>query len=117
MGANIMDYIALAKAGYKKADIDKIIALSEQETAKPEEQPGATDSNIEQPASPEAEKPAEKEVEADAPVKEEIDYKELYEKSQEDLKKAQALNRSGDNSGKNNVDSEKDLMELIGSYM
>lgn len=117
MGIGIIDYITLAKAGYKKAEIDEIIAHSkEEEAVKPEEQLGAN--TVDNPvSSPEAEKPTEKVEETTKSKEDEINYKELYEKSQEDLKKAQAANRAGDNSGNRSEDPEKDLRALIGSYL
>ena len=115
MGLNISDIVALAKAGYKPAEVKELIALSEKETQpKPEEQPGATAATSEPTTeSPEPIKASENEAKAAEPEKEEIDYKELYEKSQQDLKKAQEANRSADNSGKAPEDAMKDLLETI----
>ena len=115
MGLNISDIVALAKAGYKPAEVKELIALSEKESQpKPEEQPGATAAPIEPTTeSPEPEKAPENAEKAEEPKKEEIDYKELYEKSQQDLKKAQEANRSADNSGKAPEDTMKALLETI----
>ena len=114
MGVSIKDYIALAKAGYKKADIDQIIALSEKsEPEKPEEQQAATAENHD-PATVSAEPTeAPENVEPEEGQKEVIDYKELYEKAQEDLKKAQAVNRSIDNSAKQPEYTYDDLLQTI----
>lgn len=115
MGLNISDIVALAKAGYKPAEVKELIALSEKEMQpKPEEQPGATAAPLKPTTeSPEPVKASENEAKAAEPEKEEIDYKELYEKSQQDLKKAQEANRSADNSGKASEDPMKDLLETL----
>lgn len=116
MGASIMDYLILAKAGYKKADIDQIITLSKQEEeTNPEGQQAAT-ANIEnKTASAEPLQASEKE-EKPEPAQEEIDYKSLYEKSQEDLKAAQAANRTIDNSP-NLEDRSAELKSIVASYL
>jgi len=114
MGLNLSDIVALAKAGYKPNEVKELIALSKEETSAPEEQPGATAATSEpKTESPEPEKASENEVKDDANQKEEINYKELYEKSQQDLKKAQEANRSADNSGNTSADPMKDLIETI----
>ena len=115
MGLSIMDYLALAKAGYKRADIDQIIALSKEDEAKPEEQPAASVSHEETKtdgAEP-TEAPEKEDLPKDPP-EEEIDYKSLYEKSQEDLKTAQALNRGKDSS--ENKPDPNDLKDVFASY-
>lgn len=115
MGLNISDIVALAKAGYKPAEVKELIALSEKDSQpKPEEQPGATAAKSEPTTeSPEPKKAPENAEKAEEPKKEEINYKELYEKSQQDLKKAQEANRSADNSGKAPEDTMKALLETI----
>lgn len=115
MGLSIPDIVALAKAGYKPGDVKELITLSEKVSdPKPEEQPAAT-AEPSNPAteSAEPEKAPENAEKAEEPKKEEIDYKELYEKSQLDLKKAQEANRSADNSGKAPEDTMKALLETI----
>lgn len=117
MGVSIGDLITLAKAGYTPAQVKELITLSEKaEQTIPEEQQAATAPTIEattvsaEPvkATENVEKPAE-------PEKEEINYKELYEKSQEDLKKAQAQNRGADAS-QNEPDPVTDLKSVISSF-
>lgn len=111
---SIKDYIALARAGYKKADIDQIIALSEKpETENPEEQQAATADNI-IPATASAEPvKAPENASPEEGQEEVIDYKALYEKSQEDLKAAQAFNRSQDASKNVPEYSYEDLQNAI----
>lgn len=118
MGVSITDLITLAKAGYTPAQVKELITLSEK-AAEPqhEEQPGATAG----PSDPATESPEplgapEKEVKAPEPEKKEIDYKELYEKSQADLKLAQEANRKTDVSGNASADPEKDLKTIFSSY-
>lgn len=115
MGLSLSDLVSLAKAGYTPANVKELIALSEKsEPVKPEEQQSAAAAPIE-PTTAGAEhvEATEKEAEPDKTEEKEIDYKELYEKSQEDLKKAQAVNRSADNSGKQPEYSFNDLLQTI----
>ena len=118
MGVSISDLIALAKAGYTPAQVKEIITLSEKEPdPKHEEQPGATAGNVDPTTeSPEPLGATVKEAPDQEPKKEEINYKELYEKSQEDLKKAQAQNRGADASANNPSDPMGDLIGIFSSY-
>lgn len=118
MGVSITDLIALAKAGYTPGQVKELIALSEKEPeTKHEEQPGATAPIIEETtASPEPLGATEKEVQTQEPEKVEINYKELYEKSQEDLKKAQEANRKTDVSTNQQADPTKHLLDIFASY-
>ena len=118
MGVSIGDLITLAKAGYTPAQVKELITLSEKaDPAKPEEPQGAAPAPLEpKSVSPEPERAPEKEAQPEEPKKEEINYKELYEKSQEDLKKAQAQNRGADASLNNPADPEKDLLAVFSSY-
>ena len=115
MGLSLSDLVSLAKAGYTPANVKELIALSEKsEPVKPEEQQSAAAANVEPTtASAEPTEATEKEAEPEKTEEKEIDYKELYEKSQKDLKKAQETNRSADNSGKTSEDVMKDLLETI----
>lgn len=115
MGLSLSDLVSLAKAGYTPANVKELIALSEKsEPVKPEEQQSAAAANVEPTtASAEPTEATEKAAEPEKTEEKEIDYKELYEKSQEDLKKAQAVNRSADNSGKQPEYSFNDLLQTI----
>ena len=115
MGLSLSDLVSLAKAGYTPTNVKELIALSEKsEPVKPEEQQSAAAANVEPtPASAEPTEATAKEAEPEKTEEKEIDYKELYEKSQEDLKKAQAVNRSADNSGKQPEYSFNDLLQTI----
>ena len=115
MGLSLSDLVSLAKAGYTPANVKELIALSEKsEPVKPEEQQSAAAATDEPTtASAEPTEATEKEAEPEKTEEKEIDYKELYEKSQEDLKKAQAVNRSADNSGKQPEYNVDDLLQTI----
>lgn len=119
MGINLADLITLAKAGYTPAQVKELITLSEKETdAKPEEQQVATAPTSEATTeSAEPEKATENAEQQPEPVKEEVDYKALYEKTQEDLKKAQAVNRSTDISDKYFEDPYTDLQDYVRSIL
>ena len=119
MGVSIGDLITLAKAGYTPAQVKELITLSERtEPVKTEEPQGAAPANDEpKSVSPEPKIEAtEKEVKPDESKKEEINYKELYEKTQEDLKKAQALNRGADASANDQGDPTKDILDIFSTY-
>lgn len=119
MGINLSDIITLAKAGYTPAQVKELITLSEKEPdAKPEEQQAATAPTSEAATeSAEPEKATENAEQHSDPEQKEIDYKALYEKSQEDLKQAQAVNRSTDLSDKTSADPYKDLQDYVRSIL
>lgn len=120
MGINLADIITLAKAGYTPAQVKELITLSEKEPdAKPEEQQAATAPTSEAATeSAEPEKATENAEQHSEPEQKEIDYKALYEKTQEDLKKAQAVNRSTDLSDKEaSADPYKDLQDYVRSIL
>ena len=89
------DYIALARAGYKKAEIEKMLAEDAMEEK--EQLPDPLD--IGDSREPEPEKPTEPAPEAEKPVVDQTDYKALYEQAKKDLEAAQKANLSRDNSG------------------
>ena len=88
------DYIALARAGYKKADIEKMLA----EDAKEDKEPLPDPLDIGDTQGPEPEKPTEQAPEAEKPVVDQTDYKALYEQAKKDLEAAQRANTTRDNS-------------------
>ena len=120
MGLSITDIVSLAKAGYKPADVKELITLSkEPEPGEPKEPQKTPADNNDDPAggTEPAKEPAKAAEPAEDPDKV-IDYKELYnksqealQKSQEDLKKAQEANRGADNSGKISEDDTKSLLK------
>lgn len=113
---SIIDMLTLAKAGYKKSDIDKIL----QEKAEPEkpEEPQAATAPIEQAATISADpiKEPEKAEEPEQPEAE-VDYKKLYEQAQADLKAAQDANNRTDLSGVVDEDPLKSLRETVATYI
>lgn len=119
MGISIIDLVALAKAGYSPKQVKELISLSETaDTVKPEEPQGATPAPVEPiSASPEQFTASEKEEPAAEPEKkEDIDYKSLYEKTAEDLKKAQAVNRAQEVPAEDPNKAMKDLQDTIRTY-
>lgn len=94
------DILALAKQGYKPADIKELLALEPKKEETKEE-------------SKEETKEESKEE-----TKEEPDYKKLYEESQEALKKAQQKNLHQDASGKEDEKTDSEiLMDFAKSFM
>lgn len=111
---NLLDIISLAKAGYKKADIDELLAIQIDEP-EPEPQPdNSTEPDIGAKGAPDP----SPEPSADDPDYEKL-YKEVLEQLnilKEDLKVAQEQNRRADNSG-NDPDPMDDLADVFRSYM
>lgn len=112
---NLFDVITLAKAGYKKADIE---ALKDQEselekvaTGKP-----APDSNISSLSDATVAGEEGSPAAASEEKKEEIDYKALYEESQAKLKEAQAvnINKAG---GDAQIDIDAEVSDIISSLL
>ena len=118
MGVSLQDLITLAKAGYTPGQVKDLITLSEKVMEPvPEEPQAATAPTLEAATeSAEPEKATENAEKASEPEKEVIDYKALYEKSQEDLRAAQAVNRSMDLSD-NATDPQSDLQEIFRSFL
>lgn len=105
------DIVALAKQGYKPADIRELLAISTE--SKEVDEPATSDEDS-QPATgenAETKKPEEKKPEETKET--EPDYKALYEKSQEDLKKAQSfnVNKSVEKENKKSIDDQ--LLEMM----
>ena len=112
---NLLDIISLAKAGYKKADIDELLAIQIDE---PEPKPAAGSTEPDDGSKGEPEPSPE-------PSANDPDYKQLYndlrselEKVKNDLKVAQQRNISHDNSGNGKeVSAWDDLADIARSYM
>lgn len=111
------DIVDLAKAGYKPGDLRELLALSETADAGKQEEPQEVVPAITEPKStnPEPLEPTENKEPAEP--EETVDYKKLYEQSQEDLKKAQAANIKKDNAPAQTVDPKKDLIEKVRLFM
>lgn len=112
---NLIDIIALAKAGYKKADIDELLAVPVDE---PEPLPAAPDSTVRADGPEGGPEPSPE----DSP--QEPDYRMLYddiqkelEKVRQDLKAAQEKNITKDLSGQAGPDPMKELEDVFRSYM
>ena len=114
----LSDIAALAKAGYKPNDIKELLQLSkptepeaekpapipEKDPAQPDPANGSTDPKV---------KEAEKAPEEPAQDANEAKIAEL----QDQIKKLQEQNASRDNSGDRSQDTEKQIADLISSYM
>ena len=102
------DILALAKQGYKPADIKELLALNtDQQENIPDEEHIPAEEAPEIPAK-ETEQPEEKK----ADEKQEPDYKSLYEESQRQLKAIQKSNTSKDVSNHNTLSDEDRLLDL-----
>ena len=88
------DYIALARAGYKKAEIEKMIA----EDAKEEKEQLPEPLDIEDHPDPEPDIQTVQPSRAEESEPDQPDYKALYEQVKKDLEAAQKANLSRDNS-------------------
>lgn len=113
----IGDIVALAKSGYKPADVKEIIALSKEETKtetpKENMSPLPTDSVAVAPTEPVEGEKKESETEP------EPDYKALYEKTQIELKEAQKANRTINiSTGDDDTKPDKDILtDLFKEFM
>lgn len=110
---NLLDIISLAKAGYKKADIDELLAIQIDEP-EPEPAAGSTEPDDGSKGEPEP----SPEPSADDP-----DYEQLYnelrselEKVKNDLKVAQDANRKKP-VDPDHPDPMADLADVFRSYM
>lgn len=91
------EIVALAVAGYKKKDIDELLALELPEDDQHEE---PQDEVIDKKEEPEEEqKRKSEEDEKPEPAEDEIDYKKLYEESQLKIKELQQSNVKKDIEG------------------
>ena len=111
------DIVALAKAGYKPADVKELISLSEMADQSKQEEPQGAMPAIDEPksTSPEPDRvPENKEPEK---PEEAVDYKKLYEQSKEDLKKAQAANIKKDAAPAQAPDPMNNLKDLVSSFL
>ena len=146
MGVSLTDLIALAKAGYTPAAVKELIALSDsadpsktedpktktedpktktedpKASAKTEEPQGAAAANSEpKTVSPEPEKNKATENASQQSNREQpepaVDYKSLYEKTADELKKAQSANRSQSAPEDDPAKAMKDLSDVIRSYL
>lgn len=110
---NLIDIISLAKAGYKKADIDELLAIQIDE---PEPEPAAGSTEPDDGSKGEPEPSPE-------PSANDPDYEKLYndlrselDKVKNDLKVAQDANRKKP-VDPNEPDPMADLAEVFRSYM
>ncbi len=110
---NLLDIISLAKAGYKKADIDELLAIQIDEP-EPEPQPDSTEPDIGAKGAPDP---------SPEPSANDPDYEQLYnelrselDKVKNDLKVAQEHNRQKP-VDPDHPDPMDDLADVFRSYM
>lgn len=101
------DIIALAKQGYKPADIKELIEISKEEPKEEEDQ------------KEELQEPKEELQEPKEEIQEpkDIDYKKLYEESQQALKDAQKKNIKKDASSSEEKTDSEILEDFARSFM
>lgn len=102
------DILALAKQGYKPADIKELLALdTDQQKSIPDEEQKTVE-EVPETTTKEIEQPEEQKTEE----KQEPDYKALYEESQKQLKAIQKSNTSKDVSNHNTLSDEDILLDF-----
>lgn len=111
---NLLDIISLAKAGYKKSDIDELLKIQIDESEKTDD--SSTSMDEENTSEGEG-------VDCPEESDEKPDYEKMYkdlttefEKVKNDLKTVQESNRKKDNSEKE-TDPMKDLEDVFRSFM
>lgn len=115
------DIIALAKQGYKPADIKELLALSTEDAApaqKPAETPAEESGQPEPEKAPAAAAPETVKEDTNEDLQKQIsDLKKQLEKTQADLEIAQKANRSGPEKASDQKTAEDALADLVRSYM
>lgn len=115
------DIIALAKQGYKPADIKELLALSTEDAApaqKPAETPAEESGHPEPEKAPDAAAPETVKEDTNEDLQKQIsDLKKQLEKTQADLEIAQKANRSGPEKASDTKTPEDALADLVRSYM
>ena len=113
----ILDIVALAKAGYKAADIKELMSATI-------EDPAPEDNGAEKPADKDAQPPAEnlaeetKKDKAGAPEEEDdVDYKSLYEEKCKELEKAQAVNTHQNQTNSKTENQTPTIDDIVRSFM
>jgi hypothetical protein len=107
---NLFDIVDLAKAGYKKKDIDEILKKAGEEKSDSEPEPS------EQPPAENAEKDPAEGKEGSEDKKDDIDYKKLYEDKCAELEKAQKANTQT-NLKNDTDDNTPSIDDIVRSFM
>lgn len=117
MGLNLTDIVALAKQGYKPADIKELIALSTDSESNQQDDAGQNQGEGQTPeGTGEPEKPTE-ETEPNHKPEQELDYKKMYEESQKALAEAQKKNVNQNAGGTEEASDQELLDSLMQSFM
>lgn len=115
----IGDIVALAKAGYKPADVKELIEMTKEEEKDIETTADSSKSAMDKPSSSEPAAEVSPSASA-APDDEEddTDYKALYEQAKKDLATAQKENVNKDISSAEDNQSDADIIkDLIKEFM
>lgn len=107
---NLFDIVDLAKAGYKKKDIDEILKKASEDKSDPEPAP------LEQPPAENAEKDPAEGKEGSEDKEDDIDYKKLYEDKCAELEKAQKANTQT-NLKNDTDDNTPSIDDIVRSFM
>lgn len=113
----LTDIATLAKAGYTADQVKEILSIAgDNKQEQPAQEPQLKEEQgIE---APETKQEPEHKAEPDAkPENDVVDYKKLYEESQDALKKAQASNTNTDISNAENQTDEQILADFVRGFI
>lgn len=111
----IGDIVALAKAGYKPADVKELIEMTKEEKNIQADPSKPADDDSSEPASAASDPPA---AEVPDETEDDTDYKALYEQAKKDLATAQKENVTKDISSAEDNQSDADIIkDLIKEFM
>ena len=107
---NLFDIVDLAKAGYKKKDIDEILTKANEDKSDPEPE------SPEQPPEENGEKDHAEDKAGSEDKKDDVDYKKLYEDKCAELEKAQKANTQT-NLKNDTDDNTPSIDDIVRSFM
>lgn len=114
----IGDIVALAKAGYKPADVKELIEMTKEEEKQVETNADASESANDNPSSEPAAEVSPSASAAPDETEDDKDYKSLYEQAKKDLATAQKENVTKDISSAEDNQSDADIIkDLIKEFM
>lgn len=110
----ILDIVALAKAGYKAADIKELMSVEIDDPAPEDKGAEKPDDKEKQPPAENSAKETEKDKEGSSEEDDNIDYKSLYEQKCKELETAQNANVHQNQPEKK---PENTLDDIVRSFM
>ena len=114
---NLNDIIALAKQGYKPADIKELIELSKSEGPAPEGEKPEDDQKKEQPKEKPEDDQKKEPQEAEKPEDDTVDYKKKAEELEKKLSEVQKANTK-QNADKSEEKSDAEMFaDVMKSFM